>query len=1159
MLGVADDVRVRTSKQADFGRIVFSWPEPVSHQLQINGKELTLQFGRPITASLDRIQSSLKEYVSEIKNADGGRIVKVKLAGDFEAYSYDSGAKVILEIAYPISKKIITSQKRLVPGREGLGKVPAIKTPIFNSKKPKTNAITASENVDVRAGEHDAYTRLVFDWGSKVDYTFVEKPNLVLLHFKRPAALSLSKFQKKSPRFLGQIKSSISEDGVRVAIAVSKTSSVRHFLSGSKVVLDIMAPKRAEEIVALTDDIFGSIPLQKPSLLQKNRNTQPKPLALTPTNKPIQIVGTQSTKKENTNASVELATPSEKTPTTGNKATPKASEKPTRLVAVNNQLSLPSSEKSDVEEVSAKFSASIDGPGKVTTLKFDWDEPVAAAVFRRVGYLWIVFDKSSKVDVPALETAAGGVIRKVQQVSATSGTVLRMSTPEGINPSLSLSGLSWLLNFKKQNFDALTPIKVMAQPEAPKGARIFVPIAEAKKPIGVTDPDVGDNLVIVPVIPLGHGVTIEYTYPEVRILKSIQGVAVAPIIDSLQVRVLSKGIELASSTPLNITSVSANVLNDFSGSKRGTLGPLSRILDLEKWDMPDLEIFMQRKQELQANLAATKNTKEEQEGRLELARFFFANVFAPEALGVLRAMANQDPKIIDSAEFRLLRGGASYLMHRFTDAIEDLGHSSLDDIDEGAFWRAAVIAKSGEMMGAAQELQRTGTITESYPKQLRIIMDTLVTDAVVSLGDTQQGKEYIEALKLVGLTDNQLAEVSFIEGNLLEVEGDVDAALLKWEEVLETDNPPTRYKATIARVDMLLKTNRIMPKDAIEELERLRFVWRGGNDEFNLLRRLGGLYLETSNYRRGLQALRQAATYFRENKYAPEVTQKMSDTFKNLYLKGGADRIPPLTAIALYDEFKELTPAGHLGDEMIQNLADRLVKVDLLFMAADLLEKQLKSRLKGIDKSRVGMNLALIYTLGQEYKKVIQTLDMSQEPNLPDELVRGRLHLRAQALMYLDQQSAALLVLKLDTSLDAELLRSDLYWRIKDWESAASSLQNVVRQSGIKAGEELSEESAAKVLNLATAYTLSGNERAIQRIRNNFSGPMAKTTLKEAFDLVAQPLSIGMIDPGSIAGRVKTVTNFRSFLDTYKERLKSERLSDLSRVEEIPKDKVPAS
>jgi hypothetical protein len=161
--------------------------------------------------------------------------------------------------------------------------------------------------------------------------------------------------------------------------------------------------------------------------------------------------------------------------------------------------------------------------------------------------------------------------------------------------------------------------------------------------------------------------------------------------------------------------------------------------------------------------------------------------------------------------------------------------------------------------------------------------------------------------------------------------------------------------------------------------------------------------------------------------------------------------------------------------------------------------------------------------------------------------------------MSLDQISDALLLLRSDDSLNAGLLRSDLYWRINDWVNAASSLQNVVRQSGIKAGEELSEENAAKILNLATAYTLSGNERAILRIQNDFSEPMAKTTLKKAFDLVAQPLSIGMIDPASIAERVKTVTNFRSFLDTYKERLKSERLSDLSRVEEVLKDKTPAS
>jgi tetratricopeptide (TPR) repeat protein len=1159
-LSLADDVKVRASIHADFGRIVFIWSEPVLHQLETNGKELTLRFSRPISASLDRIYDSLKEYVAKVESTDDGRSVKVKLAGDFDAYSYDSGAKVVLEIARPIKKNIISKQKKIVSTGGSLAKPPAVKSPVSSLKQLKTNPIEAEENVKVRAGEHTSYTRLVFDWGSKVEYTFLEKPGLILLNFRRPATLSLLNIQRKPPRFIGQIKSFVSEGGTQVEISVSKTSSARHFLSGPKVVLDIVAPKTNEKIVALTDNILGNTTLQLPSLGQKTLNTKSNSPLLAQTIQPIKIGVAKLTKQKGANVPTVVDTPSEQIPAAGNESMPNVNTNPTILVAGKYQQSLPSTQKLDAETIAAKFSVSIDGAEKGTTLKFDWDEPAAVAVFRRVGYLWIVFDKSTKVDVPVLEAAAGGSIRKVQQLPATSGTVLRMITSEGINPSLSISGLSWLINFKKQNFETLTPIEVIAQPESPLGARIFMPIADSKTPIGVTDPDVGDNLAIVPIISMGHGVAFKHTYPEVRILKSIQGVIVAPIIDRLRVRALPKGIELASSLALNLSSVSAgNKLNDYAGSKRRTRGPVSRVLDLKKWSVPDLEAFMQRKQELQTELATAKNTKEEQEGRLRLARFFFANAFAAEVLGVLRATADTDPVIVDSSEFRLLRGGASYLMHRFTDAIEDLGHSSLDDIDEGAFWRAAVIAKSGEMMGAAQELQRTGTITETYPKQLRIIMDTLVTDAVVSLGDTQQGKKYIEALKLVGLTENQLAEISFIEGQLLEIDGDEDSALLKWEEVLEIDNPPTRYKATIARVDMLLNTNRMEPEDAIEELERLRFVWRGGEDEFNLLRRLGGLYIKIKNYRKGLQALRQAATYYRDNKYAPEVTQEMSDTFKNLYLKGEADRMPPLTAIALYDEFKELTPAGNLGDKMIRNIADRLVKVDLLFKAAGLLEKQLKSRLKGIEKSRVGMDLAVIYTLGQEYEKVLQTLDMSQEPKLPDELVKSRLHLRAQALMSLDQISDALLLLRSDDSLNAGLLRSDLYWRINDWVNAASSLQNVVRQSGIKAGEELSEENAAKILNLATAYTLSGNERAILRIQNDFSEPMAKTTLKKAFDLVAQPLSIGMIDPASIAERVKTVTNFRSFLDTYKERLKSERLSDLSRVEEVLKDKTPAS
>ena len=71
-------------------------------------------------------------------------------------------------------------------------------------------------------------------------------------------------------------------------------------------------------------------------------------------------------------------------------------------------------------------------------------------------------------------------------------------------------------------------IKVVAQPNSPVGSRLFMPIAEPGEPVVVIDPDVGDTIVVLPVIPLSHGVNNVFNYPDVRVLKTAQGVVVKP-------------------------------------------------------------------------------------------------------------------------------------------------------------------------------------------------------------------------------------------------------------------------------------------------------------------------------------------------------------------------------------------------------------------------------------------------------------------------------------------------------------------------------------------------------------------------------------------------------------------------------------------------------
>ncbi|MEK9725554.1 MAG: hypothetical protein VW405_19030, partial [Rhodospirillaceae bacterium] len=55
-------------------------------------------------------------------------------------------------------------------------------------------------------------------------------------------------------------------------------------------------------------------------------------------------------------------------------------------------------------------------------LRFDWEEPVAAAVFRRVGYVWVIFDKAGRIDVQALLRAGGNVIQSIDQAPSPVGS-----------------------------------------------------------------------------------------------------------------------------------------------------------------------------------------------------------------------------------------------------------------------------------------------------------------------------------------------------------------------------------------------------------------------------------------------------------------------------------------------------------------------------------------------------------------------------------------------------------------------------------------------------------------------------------------------------------------------------------------------------------------
>ena len=69
--------------------------------------------------------------------------------------------------------------------------------------------------------------------------------------------------------------------------------------------------------------------------------------------------------------------------------------------------------------------------------------------------------------------------------------------------------------------------------------------------------------------------------------------------------------------------------------------------------------------------------------------------------------------------------------------------------------------------------------------------------------------------------------------------------------------------------------------------------------------------------------------------------------------------MPAIDALSLFYDFRDLTPVGRRGDEMIRKLADRLVSVDLLDQAAELLQHQVDNRLQGAARAQVAVRLAV--------------------------------------------------------------------------------------------------------------------------------------------------------------------------------------------------------
>ena len=722
-------------------------------------------------------------------------------------------------------------------------------------------------------------------------------------------------------------------------------------------------------------------------------------------------------------------------------------------------------------------------------MRFDWANPAGAAVFRRGEAVWIVFDAPATLDV---SRAPRGVsqYRSVQAVRGRDYSAIRIVTPRTTPISIVGEGSSWTLALGAGPKVQSSAVTVERDDESAEAGLTAV-LAGATAAVWLDDPAVGDRIAVVTALAPSKGLASRRDYVEMAMLPTLQGLAIEPYATDLKVAAEGDLVRIGRPTGLALSSVSASTrkVDLAAGAPQAASMPA---LIGETWAHTGPGGFMARYAAL-TDAAAVESAKQATQGqaapveaRLALARFLVGAELGYEAIGVLNNAAREQESIQGNPEFRGLRGIARTMVGRDKEAETDFATPILGDDPSAAVWRGYLAAKAGQWADARTRFASGAMAVSQFSSIWKACFLCADAEAALELGDLTSADARIhEALAEALPAEEQLA-IRLVQARLFEAQGRKEGALKVYTAItrapLDQLAAPALLRATRIRQEL----GQVNPAQAATIYDGLRYRWRGDATELETIRTLGQLYLTQGRYREALEALRSAGTRLPDLPQAVQLQADLANAFRALFLDGMADGLEPIQSLALYQDFRELTPPGADGDLMVRKMVRRLVDVDLLTDAAELLQYQVENRLDGVPKAQVATDLALIYLMDRKPEQALAAINGSRTTVLPAAMNAERRILTARALMSLGRLDAAEEIIEPDKSPDAQDVRAEIAWKAHNWTLAASLFETSMGERW-KSVLPLRPEEESRLLRAGVAYSLAGDDVSLTRLRDRYS------------------------------------------------------------------------
>lgn len=926
-------------------------------------------------------------------------------------------------------------------------------------------AAQAAAVAKVRGGDHPTFSRIVFELDKPADYSASAQGGRIVLVIKRDVAISQAALAALGIKRARDFKVNSEGQSTRVSWNAPEGASVKHYSDGATLVIDTVdgSKPKVQDIApaAARDDYVDA----QVNTLKKLASTPPPPKPVPP-------------------KAVDVSKP-----------------------LVSKALDAVQTVRDQRAAITVEVSTLPVGGGVQLTYRFP--ERVAAAAIQRGSTLMVAFAGNRLLSHPPLEKATGDRLRSVDQRAIAGHDLLTFELRPGQFVGFRRDENAWLLSVKDTEVLPRESLTLERQADDVGGTRIFAKLPEPSEGFVLDEPATRQRLLVVPTTAASRGMLSAVRKPGGVFLPTLQGLAYEFIGDRPQTLRYPNGIAFL--------GIERKAPADEARGARKTLdGSLhkDRLVDLAAWAKLGDETMHARKVALLYALSMAGEA-ERQARRWDLARFYLGQRLPQDAIGVLDAMVRTDSDLLNAPTFRATRGVARLMANDIPGALDDLDRPLLDEEPDLWLWRARALEAAGRSADALKAYTAGADVLAAFPPRDQAEFQLAAIRADLRQGTDAQARKIIDDLPAKGLSADQRTQIAYWHGKLAERSGDAASAAASYAKAVTLGGREYGAHAAYAQIADDLNRKAITAKQAIDRLERLRFTWRGDDLELSMLDMLSRLYEADGDYRQALNLMKQAVSYFPPSDETQTIGTRLDSLFRRLFLDGEADKLPPARAVALFYDYRDLTPLGPDGDSMIRRLVERLVSVNLLERAAGLLDHQVRFRLDGVPQAVVAGRLAMIHILNNTPDKALAVIRATRQDNLPADVRQERNRIEAQALINLARADEAEVVLDSDTSRAADLLRADIFWQSKRWDDLIPVLSRLVETPDAP----FNGDAKRLVLRAAVAQTMRGDEAALVALRSRFRSRMTGDALGAAFDIITAPTP----DPNAVNSLSETL------------------------------------